>query len=187
MVTSPIEKKKKTKKTNSSHVTHTDLQDVNEFTSLVAGYIKHWAKLESTKLLSTEKRPLILPCRNGFCVGKFRMVFKENHWLIYLNSDVFNTLNYKKSAMVYCLYEHLGKYQQAREVLTLDNVVAKLETDLVYYVRSLKAALAAKNKEKIVILDARIHEAKLQFDAKKSLLKKILNDAKYLKVWDKQP
>ena len=190
MAKSPTPKNKKNRRAQPSKFDpelHSDMQMIDEFTSIAAEYVKQWAKKKASDLSSQDRRPLIFPLPNGYRVGKLSMINAGGQWLI---KDCYNetrqVLNFRRSALVYCVYEHLGDFLKSREIKLLDDQVTKLEIDLIHYTNSLAKALKDKNASKVTILDARIAEAKLWYNQRKDLLKKSLNSAKYLKVWDKQ-
>lgn len=169
--------------------TSTNIREINlieQVTDVAAQYVKEWASDRARTLLSRDSSPLIIPTNNGFYVGRYLVITKKGIWIVYRNKvDFVDSFYHKKSAMAYAVCEHLGQYQKSREIANMDHAVSKLELDLRNYLHRRQKASKSQDITKILILEARITETKLLLDSRKNQLEKILNSAKYMKIWDK--
>jgi hypothetical protein len=187
MVESHTVKKSRRRSSRKKHKsTESDVRDLEIAADLAVAYIKHWAREEATAALITNRDPLIIPMGNGYRVGRFSVAHLSNEtWQVQNRvGEVVSAFLWKSAAVAYCMLEHLGRFQQAREILILDNRMLKLSTDLAFYKKSIENSARKKDVVKTEFVWNRYLQAQAQFNSAKNNLEKSLKSTKYLKVWD---
>lgn len=187
MVESHTEKKSRKRHSRKKHKpADSDVRDLEIVADIAVAYIKHWAREEAAAALVTNRDPLIIPAGNGYRVGRFSVEHLPNNtWQVQnrVGENVCVFL-WKSAAVAYCMLEHLGRFQQAREIRILDSRMLKLSTDLAFYKKSIENSVRKKDVVKTEFVWNRYLQAQAQFNSAKNNLEKSLKSTKYLKVWD---
>lgn len=181
-----VKKSRKKHNRKRPQPTRNDAMELEIAADLAVAYIKHWAREEAVHALSTNRQPLIMPTSNGYRVGRFSVTHLPNDtWRVLDQAgDPRAVFLWRSAAVAYCVLEHLGKYQDSRKLLGLDNTILKLTNDMLFYKKSIENSVRRKDVVKTEFVWNRYLQAKAQFDVAKNNLEKSLKTTKYLKVWD---
>lgn len=95
--------------------------------------------------------------------------------------DFFN----QKAATLYCVCHKLGLSSLSLELLRLDQTLSKAESDFYTYATRLKSINKGTDDFKRQLWITRYTEAKGSVKIAREDLKKTLESAKYIKVWDR--
>jgi hypothetical protein len=151
-------------------------------------YLKAWTDRELQHLTQEKKIPVCLPIGDhGFLIGRYRMQSIGKHtWRVLDNNQEFvHDFSRKLSAVFYCLTSQLNKLNLAREILTADTAVGKLELDQDYYMYSIKNYAKKQDFFRVDLARLRYIQAQHQLRFANQELEKTINIAKYLKVQEK--
>ena len=151
-------------------------------------YLKAWTDRELQDLVLNQKIPVCLPIGDhGFLIGRYRMSPIGKHtWRVLDNNQEFvHDFSRKLSAVFYCLTTQLNKLNLAREILTADTAVGKLELDQDYYMYSIKNYTKKQDFFRVDLAKLRYIQAEHQLRFANQELEKTINIAKYLKVQEK--
>jgi hypothetical protein len=151
---------------------------------LFATYLTVWSQQEIQRLVSTGTL-LVLPANGGLRVGHFLIRKQADVWEV--NSERNDhALNFssKISAVFYCLYECRRQFQKSNELYLQDTMVQKLDHDSRLYRHKYKRACENKNFFAKDLWEARTSDVVPRLEAAQEELQKIINSAKYIKIWD---
>lgn len=151
-------------------------------------YLKAWTDRELQHLVQNEKIPVCLPLGDrGFLIGQYQMRTLGNHtWRVLDNNQEFvHDFSRKLSAVFYCLTIQLNKLNLAREILTADAAVGKLEVDQDFYMHSIKNYTKKQDFFRVDLAKLRYIQAQHQLRFANQELEKTINTAKYLKVQER--
>ena len=161
---------------------------IEQAADLTTRYLKEWTDRELQNLVINEKLPVCLPLGNrGFLIGRYRMYPVGKHtWRVLDNNQEFvHDFSRKLSAVFYCLTTQLNKLNLAREILTADTAVGKLELDQDYYMYSIKNYTKKQDFFRVDLAKLRYIQAQHQLRFANQELEKTINTAKYLKVQER--
>lgn len=151
-------------------------------------YLKEWTDRELQDLVLNQKIPVCLPIGDrGFLIGRYRMYPIGKHtWRVLDNNQEFvHDFSRKLSAVFYCLTTQLNKLNLAREILTADTAVGKLELDQDYYMYSIKNYTKKQDFFRVDLAKLRYIQAEHDLGFANQELEKTINTAKYLKVQER--
>lgn len=151
-------------------------------------YLKEWTDRELQHLVLEQKIPVCLPIGDrGFLIGRYQMRPIGNHtWRVLDNNQEFvHDFSRKLSAVFYCLTTQLNKLNLAREILTADTSVGKLELDQDYYMYSIKNYTKKQDFFRVDLAKLRYIQAQHDLRFANQELEKTINTAKYLKVQER--
>ena len=161
---------------------------IEQAADLTTRYLKEWTDRELQNLVINEKLPVCLPLGNrGFLIGRYRMYPVGKHtWRVLDNNHEFvHDFSRKLSAVFYCLTTQLNKLNLAREILTADTAVGKLEVDQDYYMYSIKNYTKKQDFFRVDLAKLRYIQAEHDLRFANQELEKTINTAKYLKVQER--
>lgn len=152
---------------------------------IASQYIKEWTQQEARRLLKTQ--PLIVPTSWGYQVGRFKVKkLKHGHWIVQTEyNELISTFTGRRSAILYSVLHQIGRYHKAKEILHCDSAVSKLEADLAHYTHSIKRATERNDYITVDVVSARYYDTQHKLSQAQNDLEKSLNQAKYVKVWEK--
>lgn len=151
-------------------------------------FLKAWTDRELQDLVLNQKIPVCLPIGDrGFLIGRYRMYPVGKHtWRVLDNNHEFvHDFSRKLSAVFYCLTTQLNKLNLAREILTADTAVGKLELDQDYYMYSIKNYTKKQDFFRVDLAKLRYIQAEHELRFANQELEKTINTAKYLKVQER--
>jgi hypothetical protein len=151
-------------------------------------YLKEWTDRELQHLVLEQKIPVCLPIGDrGFLIGRYQMQPVGKHtWRVLDNNQEFvHDFSRKLSAVFYCLTTQLNKLNLAREILTADTAVGKLEVDQDYYMYSIKNYAKKQDFFRVDLAKLRYIQAQHELVFANQELEKTINTAKYLKVQER--
>ena len=177
------------KKSNSVNEQHELTPEIIEkLASYTAKYITHWTCHELQKFLLMSKVPIcLITGKDGsMIVGRFSMSFDANAtvWMVqHILTGVVLEFQQKQSAVFYCICYTSGRVFMAQDILTQDQQVNKIRTDLAQYEHRLTQKLKKHDNFGADVCRSRISDSRAQLKLYTSLLQKNIKRAKYLKVW----
>ena len=176
-------KKSKIKKQAEAAVT---AETVRTLTDLVSSYVKSWARTEAQRIIKNTTVPLIMPIKNGYQVGRFKIIKEQRgFWTLY---NVFKEPLEKfldvRSAVAYSILYQLNRFKSAESVLSADQRLNKLQSDYQHYSKCMQSAAKRQDYNSIDILAARYYDAQFLLPLAQIELEKTLRMNKYLKVWE---
>lgn len=152
---------------------------------LAVKHIKHWAKKEINYIRYALDYPLIIPVSEKKLViaGHVILLDLQHNNIVYKDSKLIHNFVSKKAAILFCVFEKLNNFQKANEILHLDKKVGTLYDDLSLFKTKLSESKIDNFKRELYL--ARYNDTKLKFYTYKRELEKSINNAKYMKIWDK--
>jgi hypothetical protein len=151
-------------------------------------FLKAWTDRELQDLVLNQKLPVCLPIGNhGLLVGRYKMMPQgKDCWRVLDNNgEKVHDFSRKLSAVFYCLTTQINKLNLAREILTADTTVGRLELDQDYYTHTLKTSLKKQDYFKADLAKLRYIQAEHELKFAIRELEKTINTAKYLKVQER--
>ena len=151
-------------------------------------YLKYWTTNELKRLTLNESLPVCLPLGNrGFLIGYYKVLSINQYcWRVLdHNDELVNDFGRKLSAVFYCLTTQANKLNLAREILTADSQVSRLETDQENYANTRRISLKKKDYFRADLANMRYINTRYQLHHANEELEKTINTAKYLKVQEK--
>jgi hypothetical protein len=176
-----------TKKQRKQQAYHLAEQQVAE--ELMATYLNWWSKQQIQTLINTgELIMLPLPNSNGYRINQYD-VYPEFGWWSVANKNTDRKIIFssKISAVMFCLLECKKIYSRSMELHTQDQTVRKLDQEYQMYRHKYKSASAAHNGFAQDLWLARLSDVGPRLTAAREYLDKLINSAKYIKIWDKRP
>ena len=157
-----------------------------EITNVAADYIKQWTSRELGRIQGNEPQPVCVQIKNGYLVGLYRLIVNPNKTcdLFDINRELVHRFESKISAILYALYTTKRQYAKADEILSVDRVINKCYTDMLYLRNIIEKA---KKQQDYVIVDTRLPRleiAETRLNLARDRMTKIHNLAKYYKVWE---
>ena len=152
---------------------------------IASQYIKEWAQQEARKLLKTQ--PLIVPASWGYQVGRFKVSrLRSGQWSVQNEyNELINNFTSRRSAILYSVLYQIGRFAASKEILQCDQTVGKLEADMAHYAHSIKRATERNDYVTVDVVSARYYDTQHKLSQARNDLEKSLNQAKYVKVWEK--
>ena len=156
---------------------------------LMSVYLSWWSKQQIKTLVNTGQLIMLpLPSSNGYRINQFEVYPESGYWTtVNTNGDRKVIFSSKISAVMYCLLEYKKLYNRSMELETHDQMVRKLDQDYQMYRHKYKSASAVHNGFAQDLYNARLSEVGPRLTAAQEYLDKLINSAKYIKIWDKQP
>ncbi|MEY4334745.1 MAG: hypothetical protein RLZZ196_3495 [Bacteroidota bacterium] len=152
--------------------------------SLAIDKIELWAQKEINNLAYRSKKVVCLPLSNtSWLVGKYKIIMKNESYLIYLDNILQYTFYNRKAAFIFCVLDKLNCDNLSYQILQNDQLVNRLYNDL-QILKQKNKIYYKKNNDKFFIVNSKLSEVKLKLEQAKKDLEKNLISAKYLKVWD---
>jgi hypothetical protein len=167
----------------------TKLAELSVAEELFTTYLAVWTRQEVQDLITQGNLVVLnIPAKNGYRIGKFEVADIGGAWEV-TNSGNDNRVTFgeKKSAVFYCLLEYKNMYNRSKELLFQDNEVYKLELDQKLYRHKYKQACQSKDSFGQDLCRARLSDINPRLGYAREQLEKLINSAKYIKIWDKQP
>jgi hypothetical protein len=148
-------------------------------------YVDWWVKRELERLVANNVL-IIHPEENkSYRIAYFKISQYGDVWHVTNERDrrtlVFSV---KSSAVFYCLFEHKQYFDKSQELLIYDRSVQNLESNRKFLNHKYKQALEKKDEFAQDLCEARLSDVVPRLDNAKEQLQKILNSAKYIKLWD---
>jgi hypothetical protein len=151
-------------------------------------YLKAWTDRELQHLVLEENIPVCLPLGDrGFLISGYQVeqVGKYTWRVLDRNQEFVHDFSRKLSAVFYCLTTQLNKLNLARNILTADSTVSKLELDQQFYMHSIKNYTKKQDFFRVDLAKMRYINAQHQLKFANQELEKTINTAKYLKVQER--
>jgi hypothetical protein len=151
-------------------------------------YLKYWTDKELKRLTIDENLPVCLPLGNrGFLIGSYKVLSVGQHcWRVLdRNDELVHDFGRKLSAVFYCLTTQANKLNLARDIMTTDARVSRLEIDQDNYANSRKLNLKKKDYFRADLANMRYINNRYQLHYANEELEKTINTAKYLKVQER--
>lgn len=145
-------------------------------------HIKNWTKQELANILAQgakSSQPLIVPLDDhAFIVGNYAIQNINNMWhMIYRYNDQELVFINRQAAIFYAILNQKRRYEQAEQILKIDQDIDRLSIELARLRVRLKNCSGKGSSRDLYI--HRYQEVVLQLSNKKSLLEKSLKMAKY--------
>jgi hypothetical protein len=178
MGASSLEKKQNLNK----HICATTVEQVAEYT---AQYFHDWATRELVKFILLSKDPVCLINGHDLIVGKFKIQHKNSHWQVQHVMECTKPLSFdqKQSAVMYSICYSSGYLTLANDILSINDHIVKLQSDLAFYQNSLSQSLKKPDSFRSEVMRSRISDSRIQLKQCVRQLQKNIMHAKYLKVW----
>jgi hypothetical protein len=156
---------------------------------IMTTYLSWWSKQQIQTLVNTgELIMLPLPNSNGYRINQYDVYPDSGAWAVdNKNNDKKILFSSKISAVMYCLLEYKKLYKRSIELRAQDQSVRRLDHDYQLYRHKYKSASAAHDGFAQDLYDARLSDVGPKLTAAQEYLDKLINSAKYIKIWDKQP
>lgn len=155
----------------------------------VVNYIQSWTQKQTKEIsVNTTQFPVCMPIgKNRWQVGKFTVErVSEFCWRVYnVTGDLVHEFTLKQAAVLYSALTHIKRTHTADQILSLDKILGQLEADAAIYNRMLRSAERKKDSDAIDLYNARYSKIQGRIDQARNDLQKSLNQAKYIKIWDK--
>lgn len=156
---------------------------------VVTAYLSWWTKQEIQRLISNGAL-VVYPAANG--KGHYvcnSHVWKDGGWwrVQKNNSDTILTFFDRQAAIFYCLFDHKKMFQKSLDILQHDYTVRKLEQDQQIYKYKYKQAQETNNWFARDLWNARLSDVNPRLEQAEEQLRKLVNSAKYIKLWDTAP
>lgn len=146
--------------------------------------LEFWAKKEINFLTNRYKKVICLPLtKNSWLVGRYKVVKKDQEYIIYDHNTAKHRFQNNRAVFVYCVLDKLRIHDLGNQILYNDQLINRLSNE-VYTLELRRKIYNKKNNDKFFIIDSRLSEVKLKLEQAKKDLEKNLLSAKYLKVWD---
>jgi len=146
--------------------------------------LEFWAKKEIDFLTYNYKKVVCLPLtKNSWLVGKYKVVKKDQEYVIYDDNKPKYKFQNNRAVFVYCVLDKLRIHGLSNQILLNDQLINRLANEL-NTLEFKRKIYNKRNNDKFFIIDSRLSEVKLKLDQAKKDLEKNLLSAKYLKVWD---
>lgn len=153
---------------------------------LLSTYLNWWTRQEIHKLVS-QGTLLLLPTERGqgYIIGHFTLQKQDTYWAA-LNRRNDKTLVFydKLAGIFYCLFEHRQMYKKSMELWQYDSKLRKLDNDQRLYRHKYKIACEQKDGFAQDLWQARLSDVTPQLEYVQEQLQKMINWAKYIKIWD---
>jgi hypothetical protein len=148
-------------------------------------YVDWWVKRELERLVANNVLIIHPEESKSYRIAYFKISQCGDTWQV-VNERNQQTLVFsgKSSAVFYCLFEHKQYFDKSRELLTYDRSVQNLESNRKFLSHKYKQAQEKKDGFAQDLCEARLSDVVPRLDDAKEQLQKILNSAKYIKLWD---
>ena len=153
---------------------------------LLTTYLNWWTRQEIQNLVS-KGTLLLLPAEHGtgYIIGQFTLKQQEGYWVaVNQSNDVTLTFYDKLASIFYCLFEYRKMYRKSAELWNCDSKLRKLDNDQKLYRHKYKIACEQKNSFAQDLWQARLSDVTPQLMHTQEQLQKMINWAKYIKIWD---
>ena len=163
-------------------------QRIDLAADVITQYVKYWTETELQRLTVDENLPVCLPLGNrGFLIGPFKVLSVGKHcWRVLdRNDEIVHDFGQKLSAVFYCLATQDNRLNLARNILTADAEVSRLELDQDTYANTRRVSLKKQDYFRADLANMRYINARYQLDYANQELEKTINTAKYLKVQER--
>lgn len=152
---------------------------------LASTYIASWTKRELQRL-QQETKPLCIPIKDGYMVGKFTIKkLPTEQWQVTDCDNLhIHDFYYKLGSILYAVFNSKNQLVAAKEVLTLDREYSKHDNDIRMYKYNITRALANKNYFLYDKLVARLDLSKQRKQIVGDELTRIFARAKFYKIWE---
>jgi len=163
-----------------------DLAEQEVAKELALAYVDWWVTQEIKRLISSNVLVIFPDSENEtYYICNYKLEKTENHWTVTSTRNS-NTLRFSQqaSAVFYCLFEHKHYFVKSKEIQVYDNMVLSLESDQRFLKHKYKQARAKQDGFGMDLCDARLSNIMPKLEYAKEHLQKLLNSAKYIKLWD---
>ena len=149
--------------------------------------LDRWALRELTVMSKNSAYPIIFQTgKNTFIVGSHVIEqISINCYRVTIDDRLVHDFYNQKAATLYCVCFKLGLSHYAIDLLRLDQTLSKAESDFHNYATRLKTINKDTDDFKRQLWITRYSEAKSAVGVAREDLKKTLESAKYIKVWDR--
>lgn len=163
------------------------LAEIQVAEELFTTYLAMWSRQEVQSMVSNGSL-VVLRVKNGYRVGPHQVVEHKGRWQVTsdFNDHALDFSN-KKAAIFYCLLEHKKLYTRSKDLFYSDGEVHRLELDQKLYRHKYKQACESKDTFGQDLCLARLSDVTPKLKAAQERLEKMINSAKYIKIWDTQP
>lgn len=157
------------------------LATVDTVAELAAIKVARWQKRETARLLSTQSNNVyIFPTKRGYKIGGYTITNAENHWEVRSRGEC-ERFSTKAQAVIWTTLSHKSKHTLAREFKDAQRLVDKYLQDIMYYKHSIRCS---KDDFRRGALWNRVEDALFHLQLAQNNLRKTLNSAKYIKLWE---
>jgi len=164
----------------------TQLAGIQVAEELTVAYVDWWMQQEIKRLISSNTL-VILPAPGGdtYQISTSTITKRKECWEVTSSrNDKIKIFSSRESAVFYCLFDYKKLYVRAQEISIYDSHVLNLETDRRFLKHKYMQAREKGQGFEMDLYEARLSDVVPKLEHAKDYLQKLLNSAKYIKLWD---
>lgn len=147
--------------------------------------LDNWAHRELLHLRNNADFPIFVPLsKTSWAVGKYTVNQLASHqWAVTQDTKVIHVFYSKQAAVFYSVFNQCHKYKSADGILESDRAVAKHNDEVEFYTARLATQSKKVDEFTQQLRWIRYLDAKAKLKTARAELEKMLNQAKYNKIW----